>query len=325
MKTGSKRNQAERAMAEGSDREVKKLDICLQDFYQQIQISPFVRTCLPDEVGRGEITRTSTKNGYQASSWKLVYDRDTDVQGTVSEGFRLLFCMGEGVEWKSEGKRMQLDKGEACFCLDQGQAEMMRYDAGSRYSFDSFTISLSILEGMISNYVQNPKETIRTLNTRHFSVTPEIRRKLQEISFLQMETTMFGMLRIEAGLQELMWTCMDAAANINCKRNRIHQDDADVVRRIKAGIDAEPAKAAKIDVLAKDYGISTAKLSRCFKETYGMPLHAYLIEARLCEGARLLSEEKLMIGEVAERVGYAKQSQFAAAFRKRFGVSPKDY
>ncbi|MBQ6321293.1 MAG: helix-turn-helix domain-containing protein [Lachnospiraceae bacterium] len=29
--------------------------------------------------------------------------------------------------------------------------------------------------------------------------------------------------------------------------------------------------------------------------------------------------------EVAERVGYAKQSQFAAAFRKRFGVSPKDY
>ena len=36
--------------------------------------------------------------------------------------------------------------------------------------------------------------------------------------------------------------------------------------------------------------------------------------------ARLLEEGKLTIGEISERVGYAKQSQFAAAFRKRFGV-----
>ncbi len=56
-----------------------------------------------------------------------------------------------------------------------------------------------------------------------------------------------------------------------------------------------------------------------------MPLHAYVIESRLCEGARLLAERKMTIGEISERVGYAKQSQFAAAFRKRFGVPPKEY
>ena len=98
-----------------------------------------------------------------------------------------------------------------------------------------------------------------------------------------------------------------------------------LLRPVKSGIDADPGKAEKLDRMAREYGISISKLSRCFKETYGMPLHAYVIESRLCEGARLLAEGKLTIGEISERVGYAKQSQFAAAFRKRFGVPPKEY
>ena len=140
----------------------------------------------------------------------------------------------------------------------------------------------------------------------------------------QRETSMFGMLRVEACLQELLWLCVDAATN-DRMISRMHQDDAFIMQRIKSGIDADPGKAEKLDRMAREYGISISKLSRCFRETYGMPLHAYVIESRLCEGARLLAEGKLTIGEISERVGYAKQSQFAAAFRKRFGVLPKEY
>ena len=207
---------------------------------------------------------------------------------------------------------------------DAGVSETMCYEAGCRYLFHSFAFDISAVEHTISAYVRNPKDIFRKLNAASFKVTPEIRRKLQEISVAQRETSMFGMLRVEACLQELLWLCVDAATN-DRMISRMHQDDAFIMQRIKSGIDADPGKAEKLDRMAREYGISISKLSRCFRETYGMPLHAYVIESRLCEGARLLAEGKLTIGEISERVGYAKQSQFAAAFRKRFGVLPKEY
>lgn len=300
------------------------VDIDLKEFYRRIQLAPAITTFLPEQIGKGEITRICTNNGYQASSWDLVYGRETEVNGMVRGGFRLLFCMGEGIEWMSDRKRMQLAAGEACFCMDAGVSETMCYEVGCRYLFYSFAYDFSAVEHTIAAYVQDPKVVLRKLNAIHFKVTPEIRRKLQEISLVQKETSMFGMLRVEACLQELLWLCVDAAANGRVI-SRMHQDDAFILQRIKSGIDADPGKAEKLDCIAKEYGISVSKLSRCFKETYGMPLHAYVIESRLCEGARLLAEGKLMIGEISERVGYAKQSQFAAAFRKRFGVPPKEY
>ena len=214
--------------------------------------------------------------------------------------------------------------GEACFCIDAYVSETLCYEAGCRYLFHSFAYDFPAVEHTIAAYVQDPKDILRKLNTTHFKVTPEIRRKLQEISLAQRETSVFGMLRVEACLQELLWLCVDTAVN-DRMISRMHQDDAFILQRIKSGIDANPGKAEKLDHMAREYGISISKLSRCFKETYGMPLHAYVIESRLCEGARLLAEGKLTLGEISERVGYAKQSQFAAAFRKRFGVLPKEY
>ena len=196
-------------------------------------------------------------------------------------------------------------------------SETMCYEAGCRYLFHSFAYDFSAVEHTIAAYVQDPKYILRKLNAIYFKVTPEIRRKLQEISVAQRETSMFGMLRVEACLQELLWLCVDVATN-DRMISRMHQDDAFILQRIKSGIDADPGKAEKLDHMAREYGISISKLSRCFKETYGMPLHAYVIESRLCEGARLLAEGKLTIGEISERVGYAKQSQFAAAFRRCF-------
>ena len=84
------------------------MDIGLQKLYRRIQLAPAITTFLPEEIGKGEITRISTNNGYQASSWDLVYDRETEVNGMVRGGLRLLFCMGEGIEWMSDRKGMQL-------------------------------------------------------------------------------------------------------------------------------------------------------------------------------------------------------------------------
>ena len=45
----------------------------------------------------------------------------------------------------------------------------------------------------------------------------------------------------------------------------------------------------------------------------------------LLRATELLHEAGIPVCEIAERVGYAKPSQFSADFRKRFGVLPREY
>ena len=49
------------------------------------------------------------------------------------------------------------------------------------------------------------------------------------------------------------------------------------------------------------------------------------IEQRLAQAAQLLLEGDWNVSEVAAIVGYGKASNFAAAFKKRYGVAPKNY
>ena len=58
---------------------------------------------------------------------------------------------------------------------------------------------------------------------------------------------------------------------------------------------------------------------------FGTSVHAYIIEQRLEKAAGLLLESNLNVSQVATLVGYSKPSNFAAAFKKKYGVVPKNY
>ena len=58
---------------------------------------------------------------------------------------------------------------------------------------------------------------------------------------------------------------------------------------------------------------------------YGISVHAYVIEQRLERAAGLLLESNMNIGQIAVLVGYTKPSNFSSAFKKKYGVMPKDY
>lgn len=58
---------------------------------------------------------------------------------------------------------------------------------------------------------------------------------------------------------------------------------------------------------------------------FGMSVHAYVIDQRLEKAAGLLLESNLNVSQVAALVGYSKPSNFAAAFKKKYRVIPKNY
>ena len=63
---------------------------------------------------------------------------------------------------------------------------------------------------------------------------------------------------------------------------------------------------------------------RTFTQQFGLPPHAYLLQARI-KKARTLLRTGMPRAEVAAAVGFADQSHFARHFKKIMGVTPSQY
>lgn len=77
--------------------------------------------------------------------------------------------------------------------------------------------------------------------------------------------------------------------------------------------------------LARQVGLNDNSLKRGFKQVFGQPVFAYLLNYRMEQAQQLLMAGELKVGEVMQRVGFRSRKYFAEAFRKKFGVNPKDY
>lgn len=77
--------------------------------------------------------------------------------------------------------------------------------------------------------------------------------------------------------------------------------------------------------LAHELGTNERKLTQIFRRKAGMTVFDYYAELRLESARRLLEASKLQIQLVADRVGYRNAGDFTRAFRRRYGVSPREY
>jgi AraC-like DNA-binding protein len=67
---------------------------------------------------------------------------------------------------------------------------------------------------------------------------------------------------------------------------------------------------------------SIHQLKQGFRKVFGVTAFQYLHQYRMERARLLLCEEKLLVSAVAIAVGYAHFGQFAAAFKRRFGITP---
>jgi AraC-like DNA-binding protein len=77
--------------------------------------------------------------------------------------------------------------------------------------------------------------------------------------------------------------------------------------------------------LAKIAGLNEYQLKVGFKEIYGNTVFGFLLDHKLDHARLLLDSAKYQVNEVAYQIGYTNPSHFIAAFKKKFGVTPKKY
>ncbi len=71
--------------------------------------------------------------------------------------------------------------------------------------------------------------------------------------------------------------------------------------------------------------LNRSYFSKLFKESMGCPPQEFLIRMRLSKAAELMKTSRNSIGNIAIACGYPNQLHFSRAFKKRYGVSPREW
>jgi AraC-like DNA-binding protein len=86
-----------------------------------------------------------------------------------------------------------------------------------------------------------------------------------------------------------------------------------------------PEAAWTVGSLAARAGVSRAHFAKRFAEVMGEPPLGYLTEWRLSVAEELLADPDLSVVRVARSVGYSDPAAFSTAFKRRRGVSPREF
>lgn len=76
--------------------------------------------------------------------------------------------------------------------------------------------------------------------------------------------------------------------------------------------------------LAENVGLSLYQLKQGFSKVFGKSAFQYLHQYRMEQARLLLYEGNMRVADVANCVGYSHLGQFSAAFKRMFGISPRD-
>lgn len=84
-------------------------------------------------------------------------------------------------------------------------------------------------------------------------------------------------------------------------------------------------KDFRLEDLCAFLGISQRYFEKIFLAKYGVTPKAYLILLKIEKAKELLLNEKLLVREIAEMLGYSDCYHFGKLFKERTGYTPSEY
>jgi len=103
------------------------------------------------------------------------------------------------------------------------------------------------------------------------------------------------------------------------------EDNVDKIKKAKQIIIDNMSEPPSMQELADKIGLSLTKLKEGFKHIYGESVFNFLLDYKLEFARKQLLSKKYNVSEISLQVGYSTASHFIAAFKKKYGTTPKQY
>jgi AraC-like DNA-binding protein len=156
----------------------------------------------------------------------------------------------------------------------------------------------------------NPSMAIVLSQLFHFNLHPSIKK-----------------LYFKGKVYELLSLYFNRTEDANAEQCPFLIDEENVIkiRKAKDIVIANMAEPPGLEELADQVGISLKKLKMGFRQIYGDSVYSFLFDYKMDYARKLLDSGSYNVNEVGLRIGYSTASHFIAAFKKKFGTTPKKY
>jgi AraC-like DNA-binding protein len=105
----------------------------------------------------------------------------------------------------------------------------------------------------------------------------------------------------------------------------IDEENVLKLKKAKQIVIANMAEPPGLQELADQVGLNLKKLKMGFKQIYGDTVYGFLFDYKMEHARRLLDSGSYNVNEVGLKIGYSTASHFIAAFKKKYGTTPKKY
>lgn len=130
------------------------------------------------------------------------------------------------------------------------------------------------------------------------------------------------MLRVQ--LHELLLLCSRVCVHLTESPASIHTTDRQVLQAARF-INEHFRQQITANDIAAAAGFSPNYLSRKFREAAGIGVHDYLVFIRLRNAAFELLSTDDSVTDIALRSGFSDSNYFKDVFKKKYGVTPREY
>ncbi len=103
------------------------------------------------------------------------------------------------------------------------------------------------------------------------------------------------------------------------------EENVDKIKKAKQIVIDNMAEPPSLHDLANEVGLTLPKLNDGFKHIYGDSIFNFLLDYKLEYARKMLLSKKHNVSEISLQVGYSTASHFIAAFKKKYGTTPKQY
>ncbi|RXR34211.1 AraC family transcriptional regulator [Flavobacterium piscinae] len=105
----------------------------------------------------------------------------------------------------------------------------------------------------------------------------------------------------------------------------IDEENVLKIKKAKEIVISNMAEPPGLQELADQVGLNSKKLKMGFKQIYGDSVYSFLFDYKMEYARKLLDSGTYNVNEVGVQIGYSTASHFIAAFKKKFGTTPKKY
>ncbi len=128
----------------------------------------------------------------------------------------------------------------------------------------------------------------------------------------------YGEALLHAAAIELL-VCLDRYAHGSVPQGESFMERA--IEYINENLSCE----LSVDEICSAVHISKYHFCRCFKETVGITVMAYVLKTRLAAAKDLLHASSLSVTEIGTRCGFSSPAYFSRVFKAETGISPLRY